>query len=346
MTATVTDGGATAIDTATALLDRTAPAIAINQQPNALNGTPTLTGTCDLPDGSLIQITLDPDNNPATTNAVYQVQVSGGTWSLNTGTVAPISGSLPSNGLTSYTKITATANDAAGNTATATALNHPTVDSLSTNDTTPVLTGTWTHIAGDTLTVIVSGATYTLTPSGDTWTLDLGTAIPTSGSLTPLTASITPYEVQASVTRSGTTVSDTSSGELTIVNTPVASIAINDDSTGDGATDDGTTDNVTNTNSTTPILSGTSQNAGGYVVVRLDPGNDGNLSDAATYSINTAGGAWTLNTATKQPISGQKPSGGFIGDVGVYATDSTGNVFDTQILRITTPSISINSSSY
>ena len=41
-----------------------------------------------------------------------------------------------------------------------------TVDSLVSNDTTPVLTGTATLGAGESLTVTVSGATYSVTADG------------------------------------------------------------------------------------------------------------------------------------------------------------------------------------
>ena len=64
--------------------------------------------------------------------------------------------------------ITTTYADAAGNPATGTPLTTnltidtqvpttPTVDALSTNDTTPVITGTVTLLSGETLTVTVNG---------------------------------------------------------------------------------------------------------------------------------------------------------------------------------------------
>ncbi|HEU5077587.1 MAG TPA: DUF4347 domain-containing protein [Opitutaceae bacterium] len=309
--------------------DRTPPTISIDQLATAISGKPTISGTSDLADGSLITITIDPDNNPATTNLVYQVLVSGGIWSLNTATVSPVSGAMPSTGLSSYSKISATASDAAGNTATATALNRPTVNALSTNKTAPVLTGSWSKVSGDVLTVTVNGATYTLTPTGNTWSLDLSTATPSSGSLTPLVAGNS-YEVVAKVTRAGTSVTDTTSTEITITTAPLIAIGINGGST-------------VNSSNTSPTITGTSDNAGGYVIVRLDPGNDGNLSDEVTYSVATDGsGNWTLDTSTATPISGQKPTAGFIGAVGVHATDSTGATSANQVLNISTPSIAIS----
>ncbi len=263
---------ATALPTAAAnaaqAYDTLAPTVTVDTPATALSGKPTLSGTTNLPDGSLITVTVDPDNNAATANLVYQVMVAGGAWTLNTATVTPTSGTMPSGGLTSFTKVTATATDAAGNSSSAVELNRPTVNAVSTNDTTPVITGTWTNIPGDVLTVAVNGATYTLAPAGNTWSLDLGTATPSSGSLTAL-AGGNSYEVTATVTRAAANASDTTAAELTITNTPVVAIDI----TGNGT--------ATGTN-IRPVITGTSSNAGGFVIVRLDPNNDGNLSDAVT----------------------------------------------------------------
>jgi large repetitive protein len=315
-------------DSASIQHDRTPPAIGIDQLAAALSGKPTITGTSDLPNGSLVTVTLDPDNNAATTNLVYQVVVSGGIWSLNTTTVNPVSGTMPSGGLASFTKITATAVDAAGNSATAVAINRPTVTTTSSGSTTPVISGTWTAIAGDVLTVQINGATYTPAPAGNSWSIDLATASPSSGSLTPLVAGST-YSVTATVIRGIDSVADTTTSELTITNTPVKSVDISG-----GATANGT--------DTTPTISGTSANAGGFVIVRLDPGNDGNLADAVTYSVSTDGsGNWTLNTGSATPISGTAPAGGYIGAIGIVATDSAGVVSDAQVLTISTPIVTV-----
>jgi methionine-rich copper-binding protein CopC len=317
-------------DSASILHDRTPPTIAIDQLASAVSGLPTFTGTSDLPNGSLITVTIDTDNNSATANLVYQVMVTGGVWSLNTATVTPASGTVPSGGLTSYSSIIATATDAAGNSATAIALNRPTVTTLSTSSTTPTITGTWSATAGDVLTVSISGATYTLSPSGNTWSLNLATASPSSGALTPLVAGSV-YSVTATVTRGGANVSDTTSSELSITNTPVKTIDITGGATASGS-------------DTTPTISGTSGNAGGFVIVRLDPSNDGNLTDAVTYSVATDGsGNWTLDTGSATPISGTVPSGGFVGATGILATDSTGAVSDAQVLTISTPLVAIGS---
>jgi large repetitive protein len=318
------------VGTASVLHDRTPPAVSIDQLLTTTAGRPTISGQSDLSDGSIVTITIDPDNNPATANLIYQVLVTGGLWSLDTSAVAPISGVMPAAGLTSFSRITATATDAAGNSASAVHLNLPTVNSLSTNSTAPTLTGTWTRLGGDALTIQVNGATYSLTPTGNTWSLNLATATPVSGSLQPLVAGQT-YEVIATVTRSGTSVEDTSTGELTITSSPIITVGIDGGPTASGT-------------DTTPVITGTSGNAGGFVIVQLNPGNDTDLSDAVTYSVATdSGGNWTLDTGTAPPIAGIAPSAGYIGTIGVIATDSTGTVSDQQVLTITAPAVAIGS---
>ncbi|MGY0201082.1 tandem-95 repeat protein [Leptothrix sp. BB-3] len=309
--------------------DTLAPTVTVGTPALALSGTPTLTGTTDLPDGALVTVTIDPDHDASTLDTVvYQALVSGGVWTLNTATAVPTSGRLPAAGLNASSQVTATATDAAGNSSSAVELNRPTVASLSTTSTAPTLSGRWTRLAGDSLSVSVNGATYQLTPAGDTWSLDLATATPSSGTLGTLVAGQT-YAVTATVTRGGVSTSDTTSGELVITSAPVIAVGI------DGG-------DAVSGSSTRPTLTGTSSSAGGFVIVRLDPNNDGNLSDAVTYSVTPDGaGNWSLNTASATPISGTVPSGGYTGTVGVRATDSQGVVADTQVLTISTPTVAI-----
>ena len=313
----------TAAGNASQAFDTLAPQITIASPATALSGTPTLQGTTDLPDGSLITVSIDPDNDAGTANnLIYRVVAAGGLWSLDLAATAPVSGTLPAGGLVSYSKVTASATDAAGNTASAVELNPPTVNTQTTSDTTPVVSGTWTNVAGDTLSVTVNGISYTPTITNNAWSVNV-TDI--------LSPSATPYEVVATVSRGGS-VSDTSTGELTISNAPPT---VSVDITG-GATASG--------NDTTPTLTGSSANAGGYVIVRLDPGNDGDLSDAVTYSVTPDGsGNWILDTGSATPISGTVPTGGFIGATGVRATDANSQAVDTQVLTISAPTITIGS---
>ena len=313
-------------DAAAVTHDSIAPAITV--QPLATSGRPTISGTTDLPAGSQLTVSIDPNGDGILSDLVTYVALvgSGGTWSVNTALAAPNSGSLPSTGLTAFARVTVQGQDSAGNSTSVVALDAPTVRTLTTNDTTPTLTGTWLNVPGDVLTVIVNGVTYTagdgkLSVSGNTWSL----TIPAGNAL-----AVASYEVTAQVSRGGSAISDVTTGELTITSTPVKSVDING---GD----------ILNTGDIWPVLSGTSQNAGGFVIVRLDPNNDGDLSDAVTYSVNTDGsGNWTLNS-NSQPIAGQRPAGGYYGAVGVQVTDSTGSVADSQILNIATPNVAITS---
>ncbi|MCK6425313.1 MAG: Ig-like domain-containing protein [Burkholderiaceae bacterium] len=103
-----------------------------------------------------------------------------------------------------------------------------TVDSLSTTDTTPTLSGAATLGAGETLSVLVDGRTYTtangLTVGGGTWSLTIPDAQPLSTGTYSVTATIT--------NSSGYTLTDTTSSELVIQGAdstpPTASIVVAD----------------------------------------------------------------------------------------------------------------------
>ncbi|MCD8494618.1 MAG: peptidoglycan-binding protein [Candidatus Pacebacteria bacterium] len=63
-------------------------------------------------------------------------------------------------------------------------INTPTIDPLTTTNTTPTITGTWDHLHGVELTVTIDGTTYTLgtdpeltTDGGENWTLTLTTPL-------------------------------------------------------------------------------------------------------------------------------------------------------------------------
>ncbi len=311
--------------TTTSSHDSISPAVAVASL--STSGTPTVSGTSDLPNGSLITVTVDHDNDNATAQITYQTTVSSSNWSINTSTVAPSSGTVPAGGFTSYAKVTASATDVAGNTTTATAITVPTVNTLTTRSTRPTLTGNWAYIAGDTLQLVVGGATYTVGAVLNNWSLNLNTATPVSGTLS-LSSGQT-YSVTATVTRSAVSVTDTTSGELSISSTTTVTI---------------TGGSSVSTSNPSPTISGTSANAGSFVIVRIDPGNDGNLSDAVTYSATPDGsGNWSVDTASASPISGVKPSAGYVGANGILASDSTGQVTATQTLTVSTPSIAISS---
>jgi len=140
----------------------------------------------------------------------------------------------------------------------------PTVDNLTTIDTTPVLTGTFnsSDSAGG-FSVTVDSVTYNLAGSseltnvGDDWTLDLG-------SITPLSIGV--YEVIAtSVDASAISATDTSSNELSIIGGAVVEFRMDEDSWSGAAGDvsdtqgnlDGTSYNGIDTDDANPAITGT-----------------------------------------------------------------------------------------
>ncbi|HYE50348.1 MAG TPA: DUF4347 domain-containing protein, partial [Azospirillaceae bacterium] len=307
------------------LHDKTPPVLTVDTLATTA-GTPTLTGTADLPVGTLVTITVEPDNDSGTSDTLtYQTAVrSGGTWSVDTATARPATGSFPTGGLTGTARVTASGSDTAGNQGSGTGLNRPTVTPVTTTSARPTISGTWTKVTGDVLTVTVGGTTYAegtgLTVGTNSWSLVPGADL-----------SVGTHEVVAKVARGGTEVTDTTANEVTYATGPSITISGGD---------------AVGSTVLRPTITGTSSVTSGTVVVRLDPGNDGMLGDAVTYSVATNGsGAWTLDTSSLSPISGSVPTNGFNGAVGVLATATTGSgtATDTQVLTVTQPTVAVSS---
>lgn len=156
---------------------------------------------------------------------------NGATWSAATATVGSAAWSLAGQTLSASSTLQVKVVDTAGNDGAVlsqayvydTAATVPTVDPLSTSSLTPVLGGTATLAAGETMTVSVGGATYDVTPVAGAWSLDLSTAVPTSGTLT--LALNQRYEVVASVTDlAGNSAADATVGELTLGTAPATTV--------------------------------------------------------------------------------------------------------------------------
>ncbi|WP_322500045.1 Ig-like domain-containing protein [Cellulophaga lytica] len=186
----------------------------------------------------------------------------------------------------------------------------PTVDSLVTNDTTPVLTGT--AEPNSTITVVVGGATYTTTAnaSGD-WTIDTQTATPDSGTFSPNVNGTNEVQV-TSTDAAGNSTNDATTLELTIDTT------------------DPTTPTVDSqvTNDTTPVLTGTAEPNSTITVV----------VGGATYTTTAnASGDWTIDTQTATPDSGTfSPNVNGTNEVQVTSTDAAGNsTNDATTLELT-----------
>lgn len=156
---------------------------------------------------------------------------NGATWSAATATVGSAAWSLAGQTLIASNTLQVKVVDTAGNDGAVlsqayvydTAATVPTVDPLSTSSLTPVLGGTATLAAGETMTVSVGGATYDVTPVAGAWSLDLSTAVPVSGTLT--LALNQRYDVVASVTDlAGNSAADATVGELTLGTAPATTV--------------------------------------------------------------------------------------------------------------------------
>ncbi|MEY4327226.1 MAG: hypothetical protein RIS24_3397, partial [Verrucomicrobiota bacterium] len=312
--------------TAAVLHDRQAPLLTV--LPLETLGTPTISGSSDLPNGSVVTVEIDHDHLLATLPFTYRTTVQSGAWSVSTATALPATGTWPVGGITRTARITASATDAAGNEQTVVAITRPTVQTVVSRSLTPILTGTWVREVADLLTVTVGGATYDLAPVGDTWSLNLATATPTQGTLALSVGAA--QQVQAQVTRAGVSVDDASTGELTLL--PPVTVSVDGGAVVSGA-------------GLWPVLSGGSSGAGGFVVVRINPGNDANLTDVVNYSVTTdASGRWTLNTLSASPISGSANSTtGFVGVNGIQVSDAQAVTSVTQVLTQSNPVLTIES---
>ena len=260
-TATASDPGS---------VDTLAPVLTVNAPDNTSDTTPALTGTTDLPGGSVITLVVT-DNAGAQQTLVATVQ-PGGTYSVD---VANPLAEGP------YT-VTASGQDPAGNVATAT--DPGSVNSLApsltvdapdnTSDTTPTVTGTTDLPVGSEVTVVVTdsaGAVQTLTATvqaGGTYSVDV---------VTPLAEG--PYTATASAQDSAgntTTASDPGSVDLT---PPVVTVDAPD-----------------NTSDTTPTVSGTTDLPAGSVITVVVTDSAGAVQ-TLTATVQ-AGGTYSVGVGT------------------------------------------------
>ena len=232
VTATVTDeaGNATGDTTSGELVvDTTPPAAPTVDSLTTSDTTPEITGTATVNQGEALTVVID--------GVTYTVEdgnlsLSGSDFSLT----IPDANALAEGTYEVAATVTDTAGNATGDTTTneltvdITNPGAPTVDDLTTNTTTPTLTGTATVEAGETLTVAVGGNTYTegdgnLTRNGTNWSL----TIPNANAIAEGT-----YEVAATVTdAAGNATGDTTSNELVVDTTPPAEPTVNSQATSD-----------------------------------------------------------------------------------------------------------------
>ncbi len=302
VTATAIDGAGNSTSDSTSnelLIDTMAPSAPTVVSQTTNDTTPLITGTYDAADaGGGLQVTV---NGITYTLGDGNLSASGNTWSLTI---------PPGNALTAATySVTATAIDGTGNSSSdstsselvldTSAPSAPTVISQVTNDTTPLITGTYNAAdAAGGFQVTVNGISYTLgdgnlSASGNNWSL----YIPPGNALNSGT-----YHVVATATDGvGNSSSDNTSNELVIDTSPPGMPTVTSQYTDD----------------TTPLITGTydmADAAGGFqvtvngIVYSL---GDGNLS--------AIGNNWSLNI----PLGNALPYGSY--SVIASATDSAGN---------------------
>ena len=217
--ATVTDAASLSSSDSTSselVIDNTPPSIpTVNAQVTS-DTTPVITGTWDSADSEELTVTVN--GVTYTLSSSPELTAVGNNWTLTIPSEITPDGSY---------QVVAKAVDEVGNTSTDSTTNEltidanapvpPTVNSLITNDTTPLVTGNYDADNSDGLIVTVNGVAYVLgtdpelTSSNGTWSLNLdGT--------TPLGEGV--YNVIAQSTDHGNTTTDVTTSELTVDTTP------------------------------------------------------------------------------------------------------------------------------
>lgn len=269
------------------------------------NRKPVVTGLVDT-GTSTVTVQVEYYVSGTLTTLTYNnVAVNGTThiYSLDLSAVTPSTGTMPSAGLPEgyVTLVVTTPSSATASSEflidlTAPAV--PTVNTLTTYDQTPAITGTATLLDNEVLTVQVNGVTYTngdghLTLNGTTWTLN----VPSANRIPAGT-----YNVIAKITDlAGNSSTDVTTNELTI-NPSNVTIDLANNSTDDTGTS--STDNITSNRA--PVVNGTA--TGGDTSVKVTV-----VSGGVTYTYNSvavSGGAYSLNLATTTPSS-VIPTGSF-----------------------------------
>ncbi|HYG77833.1 MAG TPA: Ig-like domain-containing protein [Planctomycetota bacterium] len=186
-------------------IDLTAPTITVTGFATA-STKPTINGTVTDATATTVVVVVN--------GQTYNATVTGGTWSVEV-TDALSEGAY---------EITATATDAAGNTASDTSSKVTidqtkpvvSVNTLKTADTTPTLTGTVTDATASSVTIQVNGKSYLATVTGNSWSANVTDELQDGV-----------YNVSATATdAAGNTANDDTNNELTI-NTTALAISVN-----------------------------------------------------------------------------------------------------------------------
>jgi hypothetical protein len=310
VTASVQDAaGNSASDSGTGIIDITAPSLTVDAPALTNDTTPTITGTSNLPSGSTVTL-LITDANGAQQSVNATVQANGS-----------FSVDVP-NGLAegSYS-VTATAQDAAGNSASASdsGVVDVTAPSLTvdaptlTNDTTPTITGTSNLPSGSTVTLLITDANgaqqsvNAVVQANGTFSVDVPNGL-AEGSYSVTATAQDAAGNSASASDSG--VVDISAPSLTV-------------------------DAPTLTNDTTPTITGTSNLPSGSTVTLLI--TDANGAQQSVNAVVQANGTFSVDV----------PNGLAEGSYSVTATaqDAAGNTAsasDSGVVDVTAPSLTVD----
>ncbi|MEP5764495.1 MAG: DUF4347 domain-containing protein, partial [Halieaceae bacterium] len=216
--------------------------------------SPTLTGTFDGIGAETLTIIVDPGGPEQATYTAIDIQTSpvldtglvidtvAGTWTLDLGVASQV---LPEG---SYDIEVTNTKDSGATTATDTSsaelvvdyIEIPTVDGLTTNIQSPVLTGSFDEANGASLTLDITDpdgpndyGTYTLGDPGfssdgfGNWTLDLSVADGAGGSAGTVLADAETYDIDTSSSGGGVTQVDVTAAEL-VVDTSLIETAVDD----------------------------------------------------------------------------------------------------------------------
>ena len=273
--------------------------------------TPVLTGTGEPGETVTVELDTDGDGIP---DVVYEAVVdANGDWAIDTETATPISGTFPTD-LGDDDTIGITVTDEAGNeemSAVDIDLETPTADDLTTNDTTPVLTGVGEP--GETITVeidtdgdgIPDVVFETVVDANGDWAVDTGTETPISG-VFPTDLGDDDVLAVTATDEAGNTASSTVDIDL---EAPVSEDL--------------------DTNDTSPVLTGTGE-PGETVTVELDLDGDG-IPDVTYETVVDANGDWAVDTGIETPVSGTFTPLTIDQEVAVTVTDPAGNTGTSTI---------------
>ncbi len=313
VTAVVTSNSQSATNTVTVRKDTVTDGLAITSGPSSGDSTPIISGTSGLPTGTVLTIGIDIDNDGIIDLTYTTTVQSGGTWSVDTGTATPTSGTFPPSGIPANSTVTVSGTDSAGNVSSISSTsitsissdngvsstdfitNDPTLQFFGRAATNQTVSLMLTNISGTT----IFNTTVTANSSG-IWSYTYSSSLASSN-----------YTLVASVTTGSLSSTATQAITIDTVAPTAATVAVSGDS-GTSSSDFITSDN-------TLLFSGTADPNGSVLVTLKDSSNVTIFSSAVTAS---GGGAWSVDRT-----GSTLPDGTYT--LTVVTTDNAGNTTTT-----------------